>query len=88
MTEVLLEEIKGEEKGREFKMVNHPSHYNFSKYEVWDVLDEWFPRDPLLWQACKYLARAGHKGNAIEDLRKALVYINRRIDNLVFTKTE
>ena len=35
--------------------VNSPSHYNETKTEVWDVLDEFFERDPLLWNAGKYL---------------------------------
>lgn len=60
--------------------VNHPKHYNTSKYEIWDVLDEWFPTDPLLWQVGKYLARAGHKGNMLEDLLKMQNYLNRRIE--------
>jgi hypothetical protein len=62
-------------------MVNHPDHYNKSKFEVWDVLDEWFANDPLLWQVVKYLARAGNKGPIIEDLKKAQNYLNRRIDH-------
>jgi len=39
--------------------VNHPNHYTFGRYEVIDVLEDWFPTDPLLWQVGKYIARAG-----------------------------
>jgi hypothetical protein len=59
--------------------VNHPSHYTFGKYEVIDVLEDWFETDPLLWQVGKYIARAGHKGNLVEDLKKARWYLDRRI---------
>jgi hypothetical protein len=62
--------------------VNHPEHYTFGRYEVIDVLEDWFPADPLLWQVGKYIARAGHKGNMLEDLKKAAWYLNRRIERL------
>jgi hypothetical protein len=60
--------------------VNHPRHYTFGKFEVIDVLEDWFPADPLLWQVGKYIARAVHKGNTLEDLKKAAWYLNRRIE--------
>lgn len=63
-------------------MVNHPPHYTFGKHEVIDVLDDWFPEDPLLWQVGKYLGRAAHKGNMWEDLKKAAWYLDRRIRKL------
>lgn len=59
--------------------VNHPPHYTYGKYEVIDVLEDWFPDDPLLWQVGKYIARCWRKGNALEDLRKAEFYLKRRI---------
>jgi hypothetical protein len=62
--------------------VNRSGHYTFGKYEVIDVLEDWFPADPLLWQVGKYIARAGHKGNMLEDLKKAAWYLNRRIEQL------
>ena len=60
--------------------VNHPRHYTFGKHEVIDVLEDWFPSDPLLWQVGKYIARAWHKENMLEDLKKAAWYLNRRIE--------
>ena len=60
--------------------VNHPKHYiEGRKFENWDVLDDWFPNDPLKWNAGKYLCRAGRKGEEVEDLEKAVAYIQRRI---------
>ena len=63
-------------------MVNHPPHYARFKFEPIDVLQDWFPTNPLLWQVGKYIARAEHKGNAIQDLEKARFYLNREIDRL------
>jgi hypothetical protein len=60
--------------------VNHPAHYTFGKFEVIDVLMDWFDSDPLLWQVGKYIARAGRKGAALEDLQKAAWYLNKRIE--------
>ena len=59
-----------------------PSHYTKPSGQVWDVLDEWFPTDPLLWQAGKYLARWNAKGNPVDNLEKAMQYIQRRLDYL------
>lgn len=62
--------------------VNHPSHYTFGKFEVIEVLEDWFPQDPLLWQVGKYISRAGHKGNMKQDLEKAMFYLKRKIESL------
>lgn len=59
--------------------VHFPAHYIGSKFEAWDVLDEFFGSDPLLWNAGKYLIRAGKKDSLVQDLQKAIVYIERRI---------
>lgn len=59
--------------------IEHPKHYNATKYEVWDVLDAWFPTNPTLWNVGKYLARADRKGG-VEDLKKAKVYLEREIE--------
>ena len=65
---------------RKHDPVNHPEHYTFGKYEVIDVLEDWFPSDPLLWQARKYIARAGRKGSLVANMKKAAWYLNRRIE--------
>ena len=62
--------------------VNHPSHYTFGKYEVIDVLSDWFPTNPLLWQVGKYIARADHKNSMIQDLKKARFYLQREIERI------
>jgi hypothetical protein len=65
---------------RKHDPVNHPGHYTFGRFEVIDVLEDWFPADPLLWQVGKYIARAGRKGSLVEDLKKAAWYLQRRIE--------
>lgn len=62
--------------------VNHPSHYTFGHFEVIDVLQDWFPHDPLLWQVVKYVARAQHKGYMLQDLKKAQFYLNKATQQL------
>lgn len=61
--------------------VNHPAHYATSAgMEAIDVIDAFFYDDFYLASAFKYLARAGKKDNEVEDLRKAVWYILRRIE--------
>jgi len=59
--------------------VDHPSHYNSSPcgVECIDVVEE-MPFN--LGNAIKYLWRCDHKGKDIEDLQKALWYVQREID--------
>lgn len=64
---------------KESDPINHPKHYTFGRFEVIEVLEDWFDKDPLLWQVGKYIARAGRKGNELEDLEKAKWYLERRI---------
>ena len=61
------------------EMVNHPSHYNTGAVEVIDAIEAW-DLNFSLGNAVKYIARADHKGNRKQDLRKALFYIQREID--------
>lgn len=63
--------------------VNHPSHYTDGKIEVIDFIEGKglnFHRG----NAVKYIARAGKKDPAkeVEDLRKAVWYLNREIIRL------
>ena len=60
-------------------MVNHPTHYKAGHLEAIDILQTYFPHSPLLWNATKYLLRAERKGNKTQDLRKAMWYIQREL---------
>jgi hypothetical protein len=64
--------------------VDHPSHYGGDvPHEVYKCLSAWgLESDALLWNAVKYIARAGKKGDVKEDLEKARWYLTRRIESL------
>lgn len=59
--------------------ISHPPHYTFGQFEVIDVIEDW-QLDFHLANAIKYIARARHKGNFVKDLKKAVWYIQRRIE--------
>ena len=63
--------------------VNHPSHYADGKIEVIDFIED-KGLGFCLGNAVKYISRAGKKNpeKEIEDLKKAVWYINRRIKEL------
>lgn len=67
-----------------YNAVSHPSHYTDTKIEVIDfIVDK--KLDFCLGNAIKYIVRAGKKDptKTIEDLRKAIQYINFEIDKVL-----
>lgn len=63
--------------------VQSPAHYQLGGIEAIDVIDE-AVADPTSFyrgNAIKYLLRAGRKGDAHEDLRKARYYIDRELSH-------
>ena len=56
-----------------------PDYYKSGGMEAFDVIDA-FNLDFNLGNAFKYIARAGKKGDKVEDLRKAVTYLNREIE--------
>lgn len=60
--------------------INHPHHYAYS-HEPIDVIISW-ELDFCLGNVLKYIARAGKKGPAVEDLKKAMFYLQREIELL------
>ena len=63
------------------EMVNHPSHYNMGKYEAIDVIEDW-ELGFNLGNTIKYISRAGHKDDIVQDFKKSLWYIEREIQRL------
>lgn len=62
--------------------VNHPQHYGGdTTYEAIKVIEAW-KLDFHLGNTVKYIARAGKKGDALEDLQKAEWYLRRKIELL------
>ena len=61
--------------------VEHPDHYQTSAgLEAIDVIDSFFHDSFHLGNVFKYIARAGKKGDYVEDLQKAAWYLQREID--------
>lgn len=56
--------------------VNHPAHYLRNGMEAIDVIEA-FELPYHLGNAVKYILRAGHKNDEVEDLRKAIWYLYR-----------
>ena len=92
-----LRSIKKPDKGKEFldinkyrspkekEAVNHPDHYGGegNVYEAIKVIEAW-DLDFCLGNTVKYISRAGKKDKTkeLEDLKKALWYLQRRIGQL------
>lgn len=69
--------------GVEYDPVNNPAHYTDGKIEVIEFIED-KNLGFCLGNAVKYISRAGKKDpkKEIEDLNKAIWYINRRIKEL------
>lgn len=66
--------------------VDHPSHYNVGDIETIDYLKSLgIAEEFCIGNAIKYLSRYKQK-NGIEDLEKAVWYINWVLDNIDITK--
>jgi hypothetical protein len=63
-------------------MVNHPPHYKAGGIETIDFIEA-KELDYHLGNVIKYVSRADHKGNKLEDLKKAQWYLARAIEKLV-----
>jgi hypothetical protein len=68
--------------------VNNPSHYQYGKFEVIDVLEEAVRLAPdpvkgsLQYQVLKYMLRLWGKDNPLQDAKKSGWYLNRLIENM------
>lgn len=56
-----------------------PHHYHFGKITTWDIVVDW-NLGFFLGNTIKYIQRAPHKGNLIEDLEKAAEYLRKEIE--------
>ena len=66
----------------------NPDHYRSGDMEAIDVIEAFFPDSFHLGNAFKYIARAGKKGDAIEDLKKSVWYIQREIARIKAVRDE
>ena len=64
--------------------VNHPAHYNFGRVETIDYIEDCIGSSGLvsycIGNALKYVSRASYKGKFVEDLKKAVWYLNKAIE--------
>lgn len=61
--------------------VNSPDHYKGNGLEAIEVIEAFgLQHNYYLGNCVKYILRAGKKGCAVEDLRKAEWYLRRAID--------
>jgi hypothetical protein len=70
--EIAIEEPKADP-------VNHPAHYKVGGIETIDFIEA-KALGYHLGNAVKYITRADHKGNRLQDLQKAKWYIDRAIE--------
>jgi len=59
--------------------VDHPKHYN-EGIEAIDVIESW-DLNFNVGNVIKYMLRAAHKGEEIQDLEKAQWYLTRHLEN-------
>jgi hypothetical protein len=68
--------------------VNSPSHYQYGKFEVIDVLEEAVRLAPdpvkgsLQYQVLKYMMRLWGKENPLQDAKKSRWYLDRLIEKM------
>jgi len=75
--EITVEEINIE--APKADPVNHPAHYKVGGIETIDFIEA-KSLGYHLGNAVKYITRADHKGNRLQDLQKAKWYIDRAIE--------
>lgn len=59
--------------------VNHPDHYKVGGIETIDFIEA-KKLTYNIGNVVKYITRADHKGDRMEDLKKALWYLQREIE--------
>ena len=61
-------------------------HYIKMEVSPWDAMESWMPPEQfegfLRANAIKYLARAGRKGPALQDYKKAHHYLEKLIETM------
>lgn len=58
--------------------INHPDHYKWLPVEAIEITEHF---NFCMGNALKYIIRADHKGKPVEDMKKAIFYLQREIAN-------
>ncbi len=77
--ELMMEDYYKKRKEPSMSDPIHPSHYQQGGLEVIQVIEA-FTLNYNLGNVCKYVLRAGKKNDRLEDLKKAMWYLEREID--------
>lgn len=88
--ESIVDYLQSELKSEEHDIVNKPSHYTYGKIEIIDIVEQVTTAYPIniafsIGNALKYICRAPFK-NGVEDLKKAVWYLDRAIKKWEETK--
>ena len=80
--EEILEWVETPRVDDDLDQVNAPAHYTDGRqYETWDVIVDW-KLSYLLGNSIKYISRAGRKGEARQDIQKAIAYLEKHLEGL------
>lgn len=78
-----IDKDKKEKKEKKKELVNHPRHYGGgdNPYEAIKVIEAW-DLSFCLGNTVKYIARAGKKDDILQELEKALWYLQREVNKI------
>lgn len=62
--------------------IKKPAHYTYSDIEPWQVIEAW-GLDYFLGNVVKYLSRYQRKGKPLEDIEKAIAYLEHKRDMMI-----
>ena len=62
-------------------MVGYPPHYTHGKHETIEIIEDW-DLNFHCGNALKYISRHKHKGSPLEDIKKAIWYLQRYASTL------
>ena len=80
MLDICNKQIRKNDDNKNKEMINHPSHYN-QGIEAIDYIES-HKMGFNIGNVIKYVTRAKHKGTELQDLKKALWYLDREIKRL------
>lgn len=68
----------------EFDIIEKPEHYNYGKVECIDVIKDILGEQGFIdychGNAVKYIFRAKHKDSFVDNIKKAVWYLNRIVE--------
>jgi hypothetical protein len=77
----IAKENAATERRLKYDNVKQPEHYQQYRFEPIKVRQDW-DLPPMVDSALKYIARYRFKGKPIEDLEKAIQYLQREVDHM------